>query len=91
MTLPWPLLQGGKPFAGTLLGVLRKIGYHCADHIRTDRLDRIDTHHVRDLHDRQADLLWEGLNPAPRSCASPRPPYCRYYTWFIHPQHVPLH
>ena len=80
-----------ETFAGTVIKQLKKIGYFNADHVRMDTPERIDVRRVHDLLERQADLLWEGLHPSPRSCLSARAFYCRYYRWFIRPQHVPLH
>jgi hypothetical protein len=83
--------------AGNLCGnslatrYIKKIGYHCAGHIRTDILERIDMHRVQDLLDRQTDLLWEGLHTARPLCASARAQHCLYYRWFIRPQDVPLY
>ena len=37
-----------------------------------DTPERNDVRRVRELLDRQADLLWEGLHPSPRSCLSAR-------------------
>jgi hypothetical protein len=85
------ITTGRETFAGTVLGLLKKIGYHTADHVHLDKLDRLDVRRVQDLLDRQADLLWEGLHPGPRACPSSRALYCRYYRWFILPQHVPKH
>jgi hypothetical protein len=85
------ITMGRETFAGTVLGLVQKIGYHTADHVHLDKLDRLDVRRLQDLLDRQADLLWEGLHPGPRACPSSRALYCRYYRWVIRPQHVPKH
>jgi len=78
-----------ETFAGTLLAQLKKLGYYIEDHVRLDQVKRVNTHHLKDLLDRREDLLWEGLDLSPRSCASERALFCRYLRWFARPPHVP--
>ncbi len=47
---------------------MKNFGYYTADHVRIDVVERADVRRVPDLLDRQADSLWEGLDPAPCSC-----------------------
>jgi hypothetical protein len=81
--------QGRETFAGTLLAQLKKIGYHIDSLIRVDQVGRINIQQVKDLLDRREDMLWDGLEMSPRTCASDRAMYCRYLRWFARPPQAP--
>ena len=83
------IVEGRETFAGTILQQLKKLGYYVADHVRFDSVLHIDVSHVKNLLDRQGDLLWDDLDISPRSCPSTRALYCRYQRWFARPSHVP--
>ena len=82
------IVEGRETFTGTLMQQLKKLGYYIADHVRYDQVVCIDISQVKDLLDYQNDLVWEGLDISPRSCASPRALFCRYQRWFARPPHV---
>ncbi len=72
------LAEGRETFLGTLMQQLRKLGYYIADHMRIDIALQIDISHVKDLLDRNSDMIWDDLDISPRSCASLRALFCRY-------------
>lgn len=82
------IVEGRETFTGTLMQQLRKLGYYIADHVRYDKVMCLDISQVKDLLDHQNDLVWDGLDISPRSCASPRALFCRYQRWFARPPHV---
>jgi hypothetical protein len=53
------VVSGRETFAGTLMQQLKKLGYYIADHVRLDEILHVDISRVKDLLDRQTDLLWE--------------------------------
>jgi hypothetical protein len=69
-SLQLAITEGQETFAGTVLAQLKKIGYHIDAHIRLGHVQRINIQCVKDLLARREDMLWEGLEMSPRTCAS---------------------
>jgi hypothetical protein len=88
-SLQLAITEGQETFAGTVLAQLKKIGYHIDAHIRLGHVQRINIQCVKDLLARREDMLWEGLEMSPRTCASERAMFCRYLRWFARPPHGP--
>ena len=72
-----------------MLAQLKKIGYHIDAHISLGHIGRINIQQVKDLLARRQDMLWEGLEMCPRTCASERAMFCRYIRWFARPPDAP--
>jgi hypothetical protein len=81
--------QGRETFAGSLFAQLKKIGYHIDTNICLDQVRRLNIQRIKDLLARREDMLWEGLEMSPRTCASERAMFCRYLRWFARPPHAP--